>query len=589
MPIVPDLSGNNPGNPVLNQWDGTDDHNETTRELQREYYAALNLVQGKSAYQLAVENGFVGTVTQWLASLKGADGSSGDLSNYYTKTQVDTALASYVTSVSLSATLASYLTSANAASTYAPLANAALTGNPTATTQAAGNNTTRIATTAFVQQELGNYTTTASLTTLLAAKAPLASPALTGTPTAPTAAVDTNTTQVATTAYVVGQGYLKSATAATTYAPLASPALTGVPTAPTAANGTNTTQIATCAFVLANASGGTTYTAGSGITIVGSTISADTSVIATLASPALSGTPTAPTPAAANNSTRIATTAYVQTELGNYTNTTSLTTLLAAKAPLASPTFTGTPAAPTAAVDTNTTQIATTAYVVGQGYLKSATAASTYAPLASPALTGTPTAPTAAGGTNTTQIATTAFVTSAISALNLATTYAPLASPTLTGTPAAPTAAVGTNTTQIATTAYVLANAAASVTDDVNSMTGVVGTSTRHARQDHQHAYPKANINSQTGTTYTLVDTDHGKTVELSNAAAITVTVPTGLGVGFNCGIYQAGAGQITVVAGSGNTLRNRSGHTKSAGQYAELSIRIRTTAEFVLAGDTSA
>jgi len=50
-------------------------------------------------------------------------------------------------------------------------------------------------------------------------------------------------------------------------------------------------------------------------------------------------------------------------------------------APLADPTLTGVPAAPTAAADTNTTQIATTAYVVGQGYLKSATASSTYAPL----------------------------------------------------------------------------------------------------------------------------------------------------------------------------------------------------------------
>lgn len=49
-----------------------------------------------------------------------------------------------------------------------------------------------------------------------------------------------------------------------------------------------------------------------------------------------------------------------------------------AYAPLASPTLTGTPAAPTAAVDTNTTQLATTAYVVGQGYLKSSTASSTY-------------------------------------------------------------------------------------------------------------------------------------------------------------------------------------------------------------------
>lgn len=51
---------------------------------------------------------------------------------------------------------------------------------------------------------------------------------------------------------------------------------------------------------------------------------------------------------------------------------------LAAYAPLASPSLTGTPAAPTAAVDTNTTQLATTAYVVNQGYLKSATASSTY-------------------------------------------------------------------------------------------------------------------------------------------------------------------------------------------------------------------
>ena len=82
---------------------------------------------------------------------------------------------------------------------------------------------------------------------------------------------------------------------------------------------------------------------------------------------------------------------------------------LSTYAPLASPALTGSPTAPTAAVDTNTTQVATTAYVVGQGYAK----------LASPALTGTPTAPTASGGTNTTQIATTAFVTSALSGVSV--------------------------------------------------------------------------------------------------------------------------------------------------------------------------
>ena len=78
-------------------------------------------------------------------------------------------------------------------------------------------------------------------------KAPLADPTFTGVPAAPTAAADTNTTQIATTAYVQ--------TELGDYAPLASPALTGNPTAPTQALGNNSTRIATTAFVLANASG----------------------------------------------------------------------------------------------------------------------------------------------------------------------------------------------------------------------------------------------------------------------------------------------------------------------------------------------
>ena len=104
-------------------------------------------------------------------------------------------------------------------------------------------------------------------------------------------------------------------------------------------------------------------------------------------------------------------------------------------ATLASPTFTGTPAAPTAAVSTNTTQLATTAYVVGQ-------ASST-----TPAMNGT-----AAIGTGTT-------FARADHVHASDTSRAALASPTFTGTPAAPTASVGTNTTQLATTAFVIANA----------------------------------------------------------------------------------------------------------------------------------
>ena len=90
------------------------------------------------------------------------------------------------------------------------------------------------------------------------------------------------------------------------------------------------------------------------------------------------------------------------------------------------------------------------------------TAANSKANIASPTLTGTPAAPTAAVDTNTTQIATTAFVTAADAVLT--TALAPKASPTFTGTPAAPTAATSTNTTQIATTAMVQAAIDADVT-----------------------------------------------------------------------------------------------------------------------------
>ena len=62
--------------------------------------------------------------------------------------------------------------------------------------------------------------------TAAATYAPITSPGLLGTPTAPTAAADTSTTQIATTAYVVNQGYLKSGTASSTYAPLTGATLT---------------------------------------------------------------------------------------------------------------------------------------------------------------------------------------------------------------------------------------------------------------------------------------------------------------------------------------------------------------------------
>lgn len=86
---------------------------------------------------------------------------------------------------------------------YAKLASPAFTGNPTAPTQSAGNNSTRLATTAFVQAALNTINLSDyALKTDLNAKAPLASPTFTGTPKSTTPASSDNSTRIATTAFV---------------------------------------------------------------------------------------------------------------------------------------------------------------------------------------------------------------------------------------------------------------------------------------------------------------------------------------------------------------------------------------------------
>jgi len=66
--------------------------------------------------------------------------------------------------------------------------------------------------------------------------------------------------------------------------------------------------------------------------------------------------------------------------------------------------------------------------------------------------------------------------------------------------------------------------------------------------------------NVQTGTTYTLVLADAFKMVAMNNAAANTLTVPPNSSVAFPVGtridLSQDGAGQTTIAAGSGVTIR---------------------------------
>lgn len=77
-----------------------------------------------------------------------------------------------------------------------------------------------------------------------------------------------------------------------------------------------------------------------------------------------------------------------------------------------------------------------------------------------------------------------------------------------------------------------------------------------------------SSLNAQTGTTYTLLPSDNGKVITLNNAAAISLTVPTGLPIGFSCRIIQLGAGLVTVSA-SGTTVNSFGGTLALGGQYA--------------------
>lgn len=140
---------------------------------------------------------------------------------------------------------------------------------------------------------------------------------------------------------------------------------------------------------------------------------------APLASPVFTGSPQAPTPAQGDNDNSLATTAFVANALVGLPGVSSFNTRQGAVtlqladvtsvggAPLASPNLSGSPTSTTPAPGDNSTRIATTAFVAG------------YAPLASPAFTGTPTAPTPAATDSSQTVATTAFVRAAVApALN---------------------------------------------------------------------------------------------------------------------------------------------------------------------------
>jgi hypothetical protein len=185
----------------------------------------------------------------------------------------------------------------------------------------------------------GTLASQADLSTVLSAKAPLASPALTGTPTAPTISpASDSSTKVATTAFVqaaiaaAGGGGGGGGSGSVTSVALSVPSFLSVAGSPITTNGTLAVTLANQSAnqIFAGPGSGSAATpsfralvaadvpaiAQSGVTGLTSALAA----LAPLASPALTGAPSAPTPGSSDNSTKLATTAWVRGYTAPITN-----------------------------------------------------------------------------------------------------------------------------------------------------------------------------------------------------------------------------------------------------------------------------
>lgn len=102
-----------------------------------------------------------------------------------------------------------------------------------------------------------------------------------------------------------------------------------------------------------------------------------------------------------------------------------------------------------------------------------------------------------------------------------------------------------------------------------------------------------AQYNTQSGTSYTLILSDVAKWIYTTSGSSTTVTVPTNASAAFPVGsqvmFLQYGAGQVTIAAAGGVTIRSQGSRLKLSGQYAVAGIVKIATDEWVAFGNLSA
>ena len=281
--------------------------------------------------------------------------------------------------------------------------------------------------------------------TALDAKAPKASPAFSGTPTAPTQSSGDNSTKLATTAYVDSAINLENSIAEMDDVTLSSlgngELLQYDSTTSKWLNKTISELGLALASTLTSHTSSTSNPHNVTASQVGLSNVTNESKSTMLTDAALTGNPTAPTQSSGDNSTKIATTAYVDSaisgenelselndvnldslgddELLQYDSSSSkwLNKTFAELGLATTSSLSGlaTTSSLTSHTDSTSNPHSVTATQVGLGNVTNESKATMFA---NAALTGSPTAPTQSAGDSSTKIATTGFVASAVAAEN---------------------------------------------------------------------------------------------------------------------------------------------------------------------------